>query len=142
MNRIHELAEISPLENNEMLIRYNGSCTYVRSYEGDGFRFHAKPFLSDWFDDLEKCKIAAIDYIFSSAPILVLLQKYICLLVGSPWAYRHSGGRLTIITPSGSVAVVDMSLKVIHATDDDIQCSIYGFIESINHYKNNVGQMG
>lgn len=133
MTKIYDLAEIVPLPDNEFLIRYDGGCAYVRSYGDDGFCFHANPFLSEWFDTFEKCTAAAIDYLFSNADKLVLLEKLICSLVSS-WLYKHSGGRLTIITPGADVAVVDLDLKVIHATGDDIQCSIYGFIESVKPY--------
>lgn len=137
MKKIHGLAENSPLIDNEALIKYEGQTVYVGNYGADGFRFHSNPFLSEWYDTLETCTFAAIEHLFSSADILVLLEKFMCFLLRShsTWAYKHSGGRLTIITPHGSVAVVDMSLKVIHATDDDIQCSVYGFIESVKPYK-------
>ena len=134
MKKIHGLAEISPLPDGELLIRYNGLIAYVLSYDEDGFCFHSNPFLSEWFNTIEECKEAAIDYLFSSTDPLTLLQDYIGRSISSPWVFKHSGGRLTIITPSKSVAVVDMSLKVIHATDDDIQCSTYGWIESIKPY--------
>ena len=144
MKKIYNLAEIEPLDANEVLIRYDGLVAYVRNYGDDGFRFYADPFLSDWFDNLEKCQAAAIDYLFSNTDTLTLLKKLICLVLNgkSEWTVTHSRNRLTISTPAGHVAVVDEHLKVIHASDDDIQCSIYGFIESVKPYKKQFGQLG
>jgi hypothetical protein len=136
MKNIHKLAEIDQLPDNEALVRYAGAVVYVRSYGADGFRFHSNPFLSEWFETFEECRDAAIDYLFSNADTLVLLENFIrSIVLTSPWVYTQSGGRLTIIVPNGSVSVVNRSLKVIHATDDDIQCSTYGFIESVKPYK-------
>lgn len=136
MKKIHKLAEIQLLENNEKMVRFNEAAAYIRNYDEDGFRFHvSNTYLSEWFETVESCVDAAIDYLFSNSDVLFLLEKFIQLLVSSPWTFRRSSGRLTIVIPSGDVAVVNKDLKIIHATDADIQCGVYGFIESVKPYQ-------
>jgi hypothetical protein len=134
MNTLHNLAEFTPLPENEGLVRHNGQTAYIRYYGHDGFKFHAAPFLSEWFDTFENCKSEAINYIFYRTDVLLLLKDLICSKV-KEWKFTPSPGRLTIIIGETRIAVVDTSLKVIHATDEDVQCSVYGFIESILPYK-------